>query len=493
MSGLSKLIYNDDNDNILESLKKQGIPLSSIIDTSTGIKSASSDLVTRNLIEQHRPKDDSQIMVHLVAMGDSDIWGFNKNGDHFSNDALIKYANTFVTNGHVFREHDNTCPSKSIGTIKHAAYDPKGMRRVELLVWLDRDKAQQEFDLIKKGSALSWSMSCKVPWDECSICGNRASRVSNYCDCLKYNLGRYMHEKRAYAYAKNIHPKFFDISHVANPADRVARYLEYIKKDDSDLAKAASSTDVTYVSSTLMAKAAGVNLDNRLSLNELIILEKLCEAETMYKSACEDGSINYKESSIYPFALKQNFTTKEASVVKQASPSVFFRKMANSKSIMSFPAWVNYAFDMDSSSPEFKKASALYLPGIFNFIKESGCCDVPFMDMVSAGYDTPDPIDVVMKDLEEKFSTEEEKVHSNVIHIMIDIDMDKLKNNKNKKETIKKEASAITCDDGLAKQMATSYANYQIQAISDIQSLHTNNVNPNIFNLLVSANSAINV
>lgn len=70
--------------------------------------------------------------------------------------------------------------------------------------------------------------NCKVPWDECSICGNRAPTRVHYCDHLKYYIGRIDPVTGKQVYAINWYPKFFDISFVLIGADRIAKTLRKV-------------------------------------------------------------------------------------------------------------------------------------------------------------------------------------------------------------------------------------------------------------------------
>lgn len=217
---ISKVIYQDSCEELVRAAAANGEMMCSLLETRNGVKSASSDLVSRQLLEQYRPKDDRTACVHLIAMGNSDQYGFNRNGDYFAGDVLEKRAHTFVTNGHVFREHANKDPKKAIGQVKWAGYDPKGMQRVELIVHLDKEAAAEEYEMVKKGNALNWSMSCRVPNDRCSCCGNQAKTVSAYCDHLKSHMGQYISGMNKYAFAYNDEPTFFDISRVKTQIGR---------------------------------------------------------------------------------------------------------------------------------------------------------------------------------------------------------------------------------------------------------------------------------
>lgn len=173
---IAKCILQDNHEALLQSV---GGNFATLINTDSGVKSAASDVIPRSVIERFRPPMD-KFATHIIAMGDEEHYGPNRNGDSWPGDGLAKNAYTFVSNGHLFREHNNSHPDKAIGEIKYAAYDPQ-LGRVELLVWGDKNKAAKEWEHMKKGNALSGSMSARVPWDECSVCGNRAKTPREYC------------------------------------------------------------------------------------------------------------------------------------------------------------------------------------------------------------------------------------------------------------------------------------------------------------------------
>ena len=89
--------------------------------------------------------------------------------------------------------------------------------------------------MAKQGKALSFSMSCRVPNDRCSICGNEAKSISAYCEHLGRRMGQYDNDMRKYAFAYNDKPTFFDISRVKNPADRIAHFLSYSFNEGDDI------------------------------------------------------------------------------------------------------------------------------------------------------------------------------------------------------------------------------------------------------------------
>lgn len=151
---MDKIHYQTDQEDLLRLCDGQMFTL-----YDDNIKSAASDTFTKDMLREYAP-DKNHFMLHVVAMGDQETYGPNKNGDGFPKEALEKYHPTFISDGCFFREHRNRCQqTQGIGSIKASAYNPK-MRRVELIVHGDKEKAAKEYEMAKAGKALSFSMSC---------------------------------------------------------------------------------------------------------------------------------------------------------------------------------------------------------------------------------------------------------------------------------------------------------------------------------------------
>lgn len=490
---ISKLIYQDDNESLLRSVERNGEAMVQLLDTDRGIKSAASNLISKDILEQYRPTDDKTACIHLIAMGNSDQYGFNKNGDWFSGDVLEKTAHTFVTNGHMFREHRNKDPKKAIGTIKYASYDPKGMQRVELIVHMDKDKAEEEYQMAKQGKDLNFSMSCRVPNDRCSICGNKAKTLPQYCEHLKYNMGKWLEKEAGYVYAYNDEPVFFDISRVVNPADRIARHLEYMFNESPEVIKSASSKEDIIIPSALAAKFEGVNLD-AFSIPEQNLIYKLASAENYIHSlntAYDNRSFACQSS--YPFALYEKLNKEELETFRNANPGTLFNQLAKSACVLSFPAWCQYITGKEDicDTPMFKKASLL-LPSIFGDMMHNINSIIPCSDCFSAcsGYQAnkdckKDDVDGIMEQIEDKFSIQQEPVRKRVIRITITIGLNPSQN----LEGQIKEASYYNVNTDKCVKLAQAYGQYQVKALSDISTYH--DVTDNMIDTIAGANTVL--
>jgi hypothetical protein len=159
-------------------------------------------------------------------MSAGEHYGSNRNGDYFPVKALKEYHKTFETNGHVYRHHINKDPHKAMGRVMFSHYNPS-MNRVELILELSDEKAEPVVARLTKGELPAVSMGCKVPYDVCSICGNRAKTLAFYCSHLKKEMNKVYDDGRR-VYAINTMPKFFDLSVVTIPADTTAGFLSKV-------------------------------------------------------------------------------------------------------------------------------------------------------------------------------------------------------------------------------------------------------------------------
>ena len=227
-----------------------------------------------------------EVPIHLIGLGAYEAYGPNRNGDAFSEQTLKASHDTFVKFAKFYRNHKNKDPRASFGTIKASAYNPV-MRRVELLVGLNATKeaaerneglvADAELEKLARGEDLAVSMACRVPYDICSGCHNRARTREEYCKeaSCKYggcadNLTRLIKSGNDvhHLHVKNEHPVFFDMSRVWRPADRIAYggNADYFTKAAADNgffgiggAKTAAELGVTAPLEVVLAQVATGN------------------------------------------------------------------------------------------------------------------------------------------------------------------------------------------------------------------------------------------
>lgn len=168
----------------------------------------------------------------IDAMGAGEFYGSNVNGDYFPEVALRHdgpdYGHkTFQHYAYPFKHHVNKDPARAYGEkVTLSAYDPY-MHRVLLIVSVDDMKCQDILGDLANNRYWDVSMGCRVPWDECSICKNRAKNRAEYCPHLRYQMNKILQDgRRVFAY--NHLPKFFDISFVTIGAEKASHVLKKV-------------------------------------------------------------------------------------------------------------------------------------------------------------------------------------------------------------------------------------------------------------------------
>ena len=176
--------------------------------------------------------------VLIVGLGDHETYGPNRNGDGFpskpirgkitADEVLPRHYKSYE-NAHVFEHHANSDPAKAIGRVKKAFWNPH-MRRVEVVEDFDHSKAPRLLEKIADGEYPAKSMGCRIKYDVCTACGNKARTRGEYCDHLKYEMGKIASDTGIQYAALNPSPNFFDSSWVIRPADRTGYMLKKVAR-----------------------------------------------------------------------------------------------------------------------------------------------------------------------------------------------------------------------------------------------------------------------
>lgn len=306
--------------------------------------------------------------IHLVALGDSEAYPMNRNGDLFPKEACEKYYPTFVKYGHVFEHHRNKDPKKSIGQIKAAAYNPD-MHRVELYIWADNEKAHDHLERLEKTGEVPFSMAAKVPFDRCSICDAIREKPGDpsECDHVKYSLGKIAEDGRQIG-TFNDQPTWFDISFVGRPADRIAWNLKVAS---------AMPEDLTINSSVKQAEIEGYTLPDDLAIEsnvakrKLGIMKKLAESYEKCASWLSGDTKPSNKAERYTFELRKLAGTvlpdDTLSMLREMDPSKAFAALGDAGVVMDAPSFFKYAF-----GPDYDKVEQ-YVPHVATMAKKVIC------------------------------------------------------------------------------------------------------------------------
>lgn len=228
------------------------------------------------------------------AMGSGEFFGSNLNADYFEEDELKNTHKTFES-GHVYENHVNKNPEKSIGKIVFSSYNQK-MRRVELFVKVHRKKGKKYIEDADNGKLWQVSMGVKISHDVCSICGKKVKNGFGYCTHIKNEKNKIDPNTGKRAYMINKGCKFFEISVVRRAADSVGKTLVKVAGVEEDTKQAE------------MDKKTPSNLDGSVVAFDKII-------ENISKNKKTKGQFKVVEDTIRDGNLKKayilyNFLTK---------------------------------------------------------------------------------------------------------------------------------------------------------------------------------------
>lgn len=393
--------------------------LSTLVEKRLGYKLAASPLFSKKDLDDHQP-EKGWFMRHQVVMGDQEKYGFNINADGYPADTIEKYHPTFVTNGHVFREHNNQDPRKAIGKIAAVRYSRK-LGRVETLEHLEIKKAEAEYETARAGKPLLASQACRVPFDVCNACGHKAKYASNYCQDMRLHPKQYIEDRQKYAFVINPITKFFDSSVVVNPAAREARHIAYRFAHGDQAMKAASSIAAGMTGAERAAADGLVLSDNwDLDTRRAGLLGKLASIEA---GSCDP--VLRKMASVRMLG-EHSITDLHIKTMSKLMPRTLWSKLASAGAWLPLDAFVSYVTGDSLAavrSSEMYKSACACLPSMFSNLQkalsEGTCCaEADDIDTFSAadksheGFDPAagDEVDQVLQSVADDCSLLEQPV-----------------------------------------------------------------------------------
>ena len=300
--------------------------------------------------------EKGHVGLHVIALGDSERYGLNRNADGFPKAACEKYHHTFVKNGHVYRHHQNKDPKKALGAIKLSAYN-EPQARIELFLHVDEKKAEDELHKLATSGDIPYSMACRVQFDRCTRCNTLRKSASdpNQCDHVKYELGK-MGEDGVVTGTQNDEPNYFDLSFVHRPADRIAWNL-----------KVASAA--VFESSIKLAEDSGIYTPEHLMLvsslahRKMGLLQKMAKFEQLYLELANRGAQGNREQEIWELRKAASHQTLPDATIEQLrnyEPSDALTVLAADRIILDPVSYVKYAMGTDCGE------LAQHMPGILS-------------------------------------------------------------------------------------------------------------------------------
>ena len=329
-----------------------------IVKSASDLKKQASTIFNCEYDELKPPSGKTGI--HLVALGDMETYGFNRNADGFKQADCRDRCDTFVKHGHVYQHHRNKDPEKALGEIKKAAYNPD-MHRVELYIWADNEKAHDHLERLEKTGEVSFSMACTVPTDTCSLCGatRKGPGDENECEHIKYQLGKIAEDGKFIGMINN-EPKWFDISFVGRPADRIAWSLK-TASGLSDSVKQAEYEGVVVPDELAISSDRG--------LRKYALMKDLSSMSTKMKGWLKKASFeSTEERRLFEMRKLASLSVPDSILndLRAYSPKDTFEALADAGVVLDVPSFFKYAMGPEYNQvkpfmPEIEKAASIVL------------------------------------------------------------------------------------------------------------------------------------
>lgn len=320
-----------------------------------------------------------EVPVHLIALGATEYWGSNRNGDGFKEATCRQHHSSFVKHARWYQDHKNKDPKQSYGCVKQSAYS-EPMHRVELLVMLNASKsacdrngghiAERSLEKLAAGGDVPVSMACKILFDKCSNCGNQAKTRADYCTeatCIgprgekrggcRNNITKVGTDGHV-LHVDNPAPQWFDISDVMRPADRTAygARADYLEK----------AADHCFVPGAEMAENLGVTMPAHFLFDDADLRPSTRDQLKLASALASAETFNSLSPSTYmafakPGCIETETLQRILGRVGSEKAASALAKMADCKIILdlkNFAGWLNKA----AWTAEAEKL----LPDIFN-------------------------------------------------------------------------------------------------------------------------------
>lgn len=303
--------------------KTAGAPAFSDLETGAELQQA-----VKAISKQDRTKF---CYVLVNALGAGEYFGSNINADYFPWNALAHegddYGYKTFLKAHAFSHHKNKDPERAFGVPIVSLLNPR-MKRVELIIKLDREKAKLEgadgiISRIDAGEFPDVSMGCKVPFDVCSICGNHSKTKDDYCKHMRpdpedrdvMGPNKILKDGRRICVLNTI-PRFFDISFVFIGADKTAKVMM----------KLASAGSLWTPGAVVLSADAGAKfyagMQKVASAEPVEEMEKVAHVFGLQKQSAQE-----KFSEMLKSIPAGTFAMKRLSGVEKKEPTISKKKL----------------------------------------------------------------------------------------------------------------------------------------------------------------------
>jgi hypothetical protein len=420
--------------------------------------------------ELRTEKTAGQTDVLVIALGAYEGTGANRNGDIFKEASCKAHYKTFVKSGSkrsdgshdgraVNRHHKNKPEDPKFGNIKAASYNDK-MKRIELVIGLDNDKCAEEIQKLAEGKQINVSMAAKVAYDKCTWCGHNAKTDNDRCKHIPKELGE-INKQGEMCSMDNIDPKWFEISIVGRPADRIGMSLKLAS--DNGYIKTANDYREMYPGFVVPSDNESFINISKYAEDKRSLVRKLAALEKHIDAVMTGGPKNSKDKYLKAHRSKlkhsDNISEETIEELRNFEPSKLLRALADNGIVFSPEDFVKYLFGSNkfkgTSSDMFSKIKE-HLPSMFSDADDDGDDVVNEEKYEPSGSDVmPKELSSLVKKLFDGHSMFDAPAHGRIMRITIVKRIPKEKEHKDKE--ISKEAAIKT----LAKQ----YAAYKLAAL----------------------------
>jgi len=420
--------------------------------------------------ELRTQKTAGQTDVLVIALGAYEGTGANRNGDIFKEAECLKNYKTFVKSGSqdkqgnydgraINRHHKNKPTDPKYGNIKAASYN-KNMRRIELVVGLDNDKCAEEIQKLAEGKQINVSMAAKVAYDRCTWCGHDAKNDNSRCEHIPVKLGE-INKRGEMCSMENIDPKWFELSIVGRPADRIGMSLKLAS--DNSYIKTAADYKLLYPGFVAPADTDYLLQISKYASEKRKLVRKLAAMEKHIDAVIEGGPKSSKDKYMVEQKAKlkhsDDISEEAMDELRKYEPSKLLKVLADNGIIFSPEDFIKYLFGAKGLG---SKASDMFsqlkgkLPSMFSDLEEDADESVNSEKYDPAEHSfLPKGVMNLVKGLTDGHSLFETPAHGRIMKITIVKRMPLAK--LEKKNDISKEASI----DRLAKE----YAMYKLAAL----------------------------
>jgi hypothetical protein len=300
-------------------------------------------------------KTAGQTDVLVIALGAYEGTGANRNGDIFKEAECVNNYKTFLYSGKknkegkydgraLNRHHKNKPEDPKYGNIKAAAYN-KNMRRIELIIGMDNDKCAEEIQKLSEGKQINVSMAAKVAYDKCTWCDHEAKDDRSRCEHIPSKLGE-INKRGEMCSMDNINPRWFELSIVGRPADRIGMSLKKVASDGTYIKKAADYFNL--YPGFVVPEEDNTLYVSKYASEKRNLVAKLAEIEKRVETVIKGGVKNSRDKFIRDEAAKikssDNISEDTLEELRKFEPSKLLRALADKGVIFSLEDFIKYLF-----------------------------------------------------------------------------------------------------------------------------------------------------